>query len=173
MYCYFLFTGMTYAVTEQLDNICSSEKLLLLSKYKNTAVTVQQIIEIHKKHLNVLLERYQAQPADYDEWIRSQFIIDMISSYTQYVDGVMLWIAIPTIPHDKKMFRWFELNVLDVIKNTYDHLYKNKIALDTVSVIHILYRFMKRWLFHDAYAWVIRNTNVDIEQIQFPSFIDW
>ena len=164
---------MTYTVNEQLDNICSLEKLLLLSKYKNKAVTVQQIIDIHKKQLNVLLERYQAQPQDHDEWIRSQFITDMISSYTQYVDGVMLWMVIPTIPHEKKMFKWFQINVLDVIKNMYDHLVNNKIALDTVSVMHILYRFMKRRLFHDAYDWVVKNTNVDVEQIQLPSFIDY
>lgn len=137
----------------------------------NKAVT-QQVIDLHMSYLNELNETYQAQPRDHGEWTRFTFISNTISSYPLFVDGSMLWSAIPTIPERNDLMKQSAKIVLDVVEETYDCLYKNRIALDIVSILHIPYELMKRKLFKDALNWVLCNVNVSQENITFPVIID-
>lgn len=163
---------MVRLVTPTDGSLCVSEKLLIRNKYMNKAVTEQQVIDLHMNYLNELADTYQAQPRDHDEWTRYIFISKMISSYPLFVDGSMLWYAIPSIPEGNDRMRQFTKNVLDLIEETYDCLSKNNIALDIVSILHILYEMMKRKLFKDALNWVLCNVNVRQEDITFPAIID-
>lgn len=115
---------------------------------------------------------YQAQPREHDEWIRSQFIMSLVSDYPLYVDGAMLWSSIPIAPDCSKKMRKYNQNVLNRIRKVYKHVSTHRINLDTVSVMHILSQFMQRQLYAEAFDWVVQNAEIPMNDIQFMSFID-
>lgn len=170
----FTFVGsISYYVNNELNNVCSSDHLLILNKFQQTTVTEQYVINLHNDYLNELLIRYQAQPQDHDEWTRSQFIISLLSKYTLYVDGALLWSVIPTAPCNKTKFAIYESNVLNVIENVYEYLINHTIDIDIVSVLIILKSFMLRQLFNDCLLWIKENCDIPRNQMRFMSFIDF
>lgn len=147
--------------------------MLILNKFQNTTVTEQYVIDLHEQYLGELGTRYQAQPQDHDEWTRSQFIMKLLMNYPLYVDGAMLWSAIPRAPVSEIKYAIYYENVLKPIESIYEYLSKHTINLDIVSLLHILKQFITRCLFVDCLKWLQDNTNIINEQIQFMEFIDF
>ena len=94
----------------------------------------------------------------------------MQSQNSLYVDGSMLWHAIPPIPDNIKEYAKFEKSVLNKIKKTYKVLSKCKIKLDTISILHILKEFFTHGSFKEALKWVKIDENVEKSEIVFPIF---
>ena len=159
-----------YYVHKDSSKICSTEYLFIANKFQNEVVTEQQIECIHTKYLTELDYRYQSQPQCYDEYIRSQFIMKLVSKYRLHCDGKMLWRAIPKAPINDKNIDVYAKNVLDVIESVYDYLSRHTIDVDIVSLLYILKQFMMHQLFRGCLKWLKKNSGRENREIKFVMF---